>query len=277
HDHGAVLEMDYLAKPLDGAGLAQALERLGLKGGELSPGRPAVLVVDDDPRVLEMHARMLESQVSGRIVKASGGRAALEALRSTELDLVLLDLMMPDVDGFEVLRVMRSSETTRSVPVIVLTAQILTAHDMRRLQDGVAAVLGKGLFSVDEVLAQVEAAISHSKRLGSQASRTVREAMAYIHENYPQPLSRGDLAKHVAVAERYLTRCFRQELGITPVDYLNRYRVKRACALLEAGAPSITEVALAVGFSDASYFNRVFRQELGVSPGAYQRGARPHQ
>ncbi len=166
---------------------------------------------------------------------------------------------------------MREQELTRNVPVIVLSAQILTPHDMLRLQEGVAAVLGKGLFSKDEVIAQVETALSHSKRLGSQASRSVRQAMAYIHEHYQEPISRAQLAEHVALTERYLTYCFRQELGITPMAYLTRYRVKRARFLLEQGNHTITQVALAVGFSESSYFNRVFRQEVGISPGAYQR------
>ena len=82
------------------------------------------------------------------------------------------------------------------------------------------------------------------------------------------------LASHVAITERYLTHCFRQELGITPMVYLNRYRVKQAKFLLEQGKRSITDVALDVGFSDSSYFNRVFRQEVGIAPGAYQHGER---
>ena len=156
-------------------------------------------------------------------------------MRHEDLALVLLDLMMPEMDGFEVLQVMREQESTRSIPVIVLSAQILTSHDMQRLQEGVAAVLGKGLFSVDEVLRQVETALNHSKRLGSQASRSVRQAMAYIHEHYTEPVSRHMLAEHVSLTERYLTYCFRQELGITPTTYLNRYRVKRAMAAAAPG------------------------------------------
>jgi AraC-like DNA-binding protein len=66
-------------------------------------------------------------------------------------------------------------------------------------------------------------------------------------------------------------------MGIPPTTYLNRYRVKCAKTLLEQGKMSITEVALAVGFSDASYFNRVFRQEVGLAPGAYQRGERTNR
>lgn len=265
---GSMLELDYLAKPIASAELFQALDRLGLKCGN---GR-TILVVDDDPNVLDMHVRMLESQVSCRILKAHNGRQALQIMQQESPSLVLLDLMMPEVDGFEVLRVMREQEGTRNVPVIVLSAQILTSHDMSRLQEGVAAVLGKGLFSLEEVLGQVEAALGHSKRLGSQASRTVRQAMAYIHEHYDEPISRAELAGHVAITERYLTHCFRQEMGITPMIYLNRYRVKRAKTLLEQGKLSITEVAMAVGFSDGSYFNRVFRKEVGIAPGAYKRG-----
>ncbi len=269
---GAVLEMDYITKPIGSAELSQALERFGMKQkGE----RRTILVVDDDPDVLDMHVRMLENQVSCRLLKARHGKQALEMMQQESPDLVLLDLMMPEMDGFEVLRVMRAQESTRNVPVIVLSAQILTAHDMLRLQEGVAAVLGKGLFSVDEVLMQVETALNHSKRLGSQASQTVRQAMAYIHEHYAEPVSRVELARHVAMTERYLTHCFHQEMGITPMAYLNRYRVKCAKLLLEQGKLNITEVALEVGFSDGSYFNRVFRQEVGVAPGAYQRGKRP--
>lgn len=269
---GSMLEVDYLTKPIASSELLQALERLGVT---CTNGRRTILVVDDNPHVLDMHVRMLESQVSCRILKAHNGRQALDMMRQEQPALVLLDLMMPEVDGFEVLRVMRQQEETRNVPVIVLSAQILTAHDMLRLQEGVAAVLGKGLFSVEEVLAQVEAALSHSKHLGNQATRTVRQAMAYIHEHYAEAISRADLAGHVAMTERYLTYCFRQEMGITPITYLNRYRVKRAKCLLEERRLSITEVAMAVGFSDCSYFNRVFRQEVGVAPGAYQRGERP--
>ena len=271
---GSMLEMDYLAKPIGSVQLSDALERLGLK---CEPGRTTILVVDDDPKVLEMHVRMLENQVSCSILKAQNGKQALEIMQLHCPDLVLLDLMMPEMDGFEMLRLMREQDSIRNVPVIVISAQILTAHDMLRLQEGVAAVLSKGLFSLDEVLGQVEAALSHSKRLGSQASHTVRQAMAYIHEHYGESVSRADLAHHVAITERYLTHCFHEEMGITPMAYINRYRVKRAKALLEQGKLNITEVAQSVGFSDSSYFNRVFRQEVGVAPGAYQRGDHPEK
>jgi signal transduction histidine kinase/DNA-binding LacI/PurR family transcriptional regulator/CheY-like chemotaxis protein len=267
-EQGSMLEIDYLSKPINSQELTQTLNRLGLKTTDTLQ---TILVVDDDPKVLNMHVRMLENKFNCHILTANGGKNALAMIQNENISLVLLDLMMPEVDGFEVLRKMREQEATRNIPVIVLTAQILTSYDMQRLQEGVTAVLNKGLFTVDEVLTHVEETLNHSKRLGSQTSHIVRQVMAYIHENYAESITRADLAKHVCVTERYLTHCFHQEMGITPMAYLNRYRMKRAKMLLEQGKLNITEIALAVGFADSSYFNRVFRQEAGMTPGEYQR------
>ena len=141
-------------------------------------------------------------------------------------------------------------------------------------EQGVAAVLGKGLFSAPEVMAQVETVLERNKRLGYEAQRIVRQAMAYMNEHYMDSISRSELAQHLAISETYLTRCFRQEMGIAPMTYLNRCRIKQARALLETGAASVSEVAFLVGFSDASYFARVFRKEVGVAPSACLDGNR---
>jgi signal transduction histidine kinase/DNA-binding LacI/PurR family transcriptional regulator/AraC-like DNA-binding protein len=273
-DHGVALELDFLAKPVAAAELARALARQGFEAGRCDGGR-TILVVDDDPGILELHARLLEELAPKcRILKSHNGQEALELMARHRPDLVLLDLMMPVLDGFGVLEAMRQSELTRDVPVIVLTAQVLAGQDMARLQQGVAAVLNKGLFTGAEVLAQVTDALGRSKRLGGEAQRVVRQAMAYIHEHYTESFSREALAAAVGLNERYLTACFHQETGITPIAYLTRYRIQQARGLLERGELNITAVALTIGFGDPSYFARVFREEVGVTPRAYQRGER---
>jgi AraC-like DNA-binding protein/response regulator of citrate/malate metabolism len=273
-DQGSVLELDYLIKPAKSTELARALERQGLRS-KRRVRQATILIVDDETCILDLHARIVKTHLPAcRIARAHNGREALEMMELDPPDLVLLDLMMPEVDGFAVLETMRHRERLRSVPVIVLTAQILTAPDMARLQQGVAAVLGKGLFSAAEVLAQVEAALARSKRLGSEAQRVARQVMAYIHAHYPEPITREMLAQQVGLSERHLNRCFHEETGMSTMVYLNRYRVRQAKALLEKDGQNVTDVALAVGFSSSSYFGRVFRQEVGLSPGAYQRGER---
>lgn len=273
-DTGSLLEVDYLTKPVGTTDLIRALERRGITRGECQDDRK-ILIVDDEPGVLDLHARLVQSHVPEcTVLTAPNGRAALEIMDRERPDLVLLDLMMPEIDGFHVLERMRDRTLTRDVPVIVLTAQFLTGEDMARLQHGVAVVLEKGLFRATEVLAQVEATLARSKPFGGEAQRVVRQAMAYIHEHYAEALSRQDLARQIGVSERHLNRCFHQELGLPPMTYLNRYRVQCARELLERGDQSVTEVALTVGFSDSNYFGRVFRQEVGISPGLYQRGQR---
>jgi signal transduction histidine kinase/DNA-binding LacI/PurR family transcriptional regulator/AraC-like DNA-binding protein len=271
---GSVFEVQHLTKPVGVTELASALSRHGLLTDETQANQ-AVLIVDDEPAILDMHARIVQAHWPGcQIIKARNGREALEALRRGKPNLMLLDLMMPELDGFGVLEAMRTGEATRDIPVIVLTGQILTEKDMERLNQGVATVLEKGLFSVDETLAHIEAALVRKRKLGSDAQRLVRRAMAYLHEHYTEPLSREALARHVGMSDDYLTYCFRQELAMTPIAYLNRYRVHQAKSLLAASDKNVTETALAVGFSDSGYFSRIFRREMGVSPDAYRRIAK---
>jgi signal transduction histidine kinase/DNA-binding LacI/PurR family transcriptional regulator/AraC-like DNA-binding protein len=266
---GSLLELDYLTKPMNMAELARALERQGLKAADDQESK-AILIVDDDPGVLEMHARIVAAwSPECRVLKARNGREAMDMIRSERPDLVLLDLMMPELDGFGVLEMLQSDTIGRDIPVIVLTGQVLTHEDMARLNRGVASVLKKGQFSVEETLAHVQGALARNKRLGSGTQHLVRKAMAYVHEHYAEPISLKDVARSVGISKEYLARCFHQETGVTLVTYLNRYRIGQARARLEAGEENLTEIALEVGFSSQPYFSRVFRQSVGMSPSEY--------
>ncbi len=268
--NGVVLDFDYQIKPLR----AQQLARWLTPTRQLESS-PTLLIVDDDPAILDVHSRLVQQQLPHcRVLLAGNGREALAVVKETRPDLILLDLMMPELDGFGVLEALRAGETTRTIPVIVLTAQALTEDDMTRLNQTVVTVLEKGVFSADETLAHVAAALTRADRASSAAPRLVRKAMAYLHEHYAEAVSRDQVARYVHVSENYLTNCFHQELGLSPMTYLARYRVKQARALLETSDLNITEVALAVGFSDGAYFSRVFQREVGVSPAAYRRSWR---
>jgi signal transduction histidine kinase/AraC-like DNA-binding protein len=268
---GSVLEFDYLTKPIELTDLTRALDQHWLIP-EAGQGANAILVVDDDPETLEMHTRIVQAySPAHQVLAARNGLEALDILQREKVDLLLLDLVMPELDGFDVLEAMREKEATRQVPVIVLTGQVLTEREMARLSRGVQTVLSKGLFTTEETLAHVETALERNRRLSSAAQRLVRQAMAYIHTHYAEPISRTALAHHVALSEDYLTSSFRAELGVTPIAYVNRYRVNQAKRLLIETEKSITEISLDVGFSDSGYFSRVFRREVGVSPEAFRQ------
>ncbi len=234
-----------------------------------------ILIVDDDPGSLDLHARLVRQlQPASRVLQAHSGREALVTMRQMRPDLLVLDLVMPGMDGFGVLDVMRAERALRDVPVVVLTAQALANTDMERLNRGVVAVLNKGMFSAQEVMRHIKSALEQSRKMGNATLRLVHAAIAFIHAHYAEPLTRQHIAGHVGVAEGYLTTCFHHQVGIPPMTYLMRYRVRVARALLEAGEQSVTEVALAAGFSDSAHFSRVFLREVGVSPSAYRQGKR---
>ena len=133
-----MLELDYLTKPIELAELdARARPTLAHRR-DAAPHTRTLLVVDDDPNTLEMHARIVQAHSpANRVLKARNGREALEILQREPVDLVLLDLMMPEMDGFEVLEAMRERDAARNIPVIVVTGQTLTEADMARLNRGV--------------------------------------------------------------------------------------------------------------------------------------------
>jgi len=267
------LELEYLTKPLAITELASKLQKYGLFTND-EIGK-TVLIVDDDPNILAMHTRMLQKYgVTHRILNANDGREAITILQKQKVNLVLLDLMMPDMDGFAVIEAMQQNVKTRNIPVVVLTAQILSEVDMARLNRGVASILSKGIFTQEETLKQVKIVLSRTHQLGAQTQRLVREAMAFIHTHYAEPITRDDIAKHIAVSQDYLSHCFQKELNLSPITYLNRYRINQAKILLEETVQSITEIAEKVGFSSDVYFIRVFRREVGMTPRTFRQSRR---
>jgi CheY-like chemotaxis protein len=125
------------------------------RGSRSSPRREMpVLVVDDDPVLRDLLRRMLERE-GYVVVDAENGRVALERVRERVPGAILLDLMMPEMDGFDFLEELRGDEAGRHVPVVVITARDLTAEDHRRLNGSVERILQKGAYGREELLAEV--------------------------------------------------------------------------------------------------------------------------
>jgi signal transduction histidine kinase/CheY-like chemotaxis protein len=265
NDRGEFLELNYNHKPLRHDQLADELTRYC----QPKNGQHTVLVVDDDPDILDLHSRMV-NQIGCQAITAQNGVEALQEIERNRPDLILLDLMMPEMDGFAVLDALRKDEAMRKIPVIVLTGRQLSEADLEHCNRGVSSILSKGLLNTAETLDLIEAALARQHTLGRATQLHVRRAMAYIHACYTEPLRREDIAHHVGLDADYLTDCFRQELSITPVTYLRRYRIRRACELLETTDYSITQVAYEVGFTESAHFTRTFRRVVGMTPRAYR-------
>jgi AraC-like DNA-binding protein/DNA-binding response OmpR family regulator/nitrogen-specific signal transduction histidine kinase len=257
-----------ITKPVSGASLLEAINALCLPRS-VGP----ILIVDDDLQARELYQGMVEKGLTGYPVRvANDGSVALEIMAEETPCLVILDLMMPEMDGFEVLDWMRRNQETRRVPVLILSGRMLTLDDIKRIErHALVTYQSKDILSEDETTATLHRMIAGTDLLPPQTSALVKRTVIYLQENYANPLSRREIAESIGVSENHLSRVFRRELGISPWDYLNRYRIRQAKELLTSTEDSITSVALQVGFNDPAYFSRVFRQQVGQSPTAFRK------
>jgi AraC-like DNA-binding protein len=268
-DKGSLLPVDCLQKPVAARRLEHILKQYGFLDQRVSK---TILIADDEPGVLDVLAEIIQGAGRAwRVLKARDGQEALSLIRQENPELVILDLLMPELDGFGVLKVMQKDKLLHKIPVIVLTGQSLSDDDMLRLNRGVTAILSKDVYRAEETLAFIVEALDHFPKLGTARQRLARRAAAYIHEHFSERITRDEIADNLGVNKDYLTRCFHAEMGITPTSYLRRFRLNQAKILLGGSDKNITEVALAVGYSDSNYFSRAFREETGMSPSTYRQ------
>jgi CheY-like chemotaxis protein len=140
---------DYLTKPVDRDRLVAVLQKYRHDGA----ARP-LLVVEDDAPTREMIGRMLAKE-GWAVIGAENGRVALERVAEAPPDLILLDLMMPEMDGFQFVTELRKREAWRSIPIIVVTAKDLTADDRLRLNGYVETCIEKGAYTREALLREV--------------------------------------------------------------------------------------------------------------------------
>jgi signal transduction histidine kinase/DNA-binding LacI/PurR family transcriptional regulator/AraC-like DNA-binding protein len=236
-----------------------------------APAGGSILVVDDDPQARELYFRIVSERLPGfPVVLAEDGRVALEWLEHETPSLVILDLAMPNVDGFTVLEQIRSNRRTHTVPVFVLTGRLLNYEDIQRLDYNQVVLHFKQVMSEKETGASVERVFSGAETMPRPTSHLVKQALVYLQQNYTHTLSRAEVAAAVGVSEDYLSRIFNKEMGLSPWDYLNRYRVLQAKVLLRESKENITWIAAQVGFEDPAYFTRVFQKIVGCSPRQYR-------
>ena len=147
-----------MQKPISRQDLYESLVDLGLFPG--SPERTlTALIVDDDPKAVELIAVRMRGLVS-TVLRAYGGLEAIEAARRELPDLIVLDLMMPEVSGFDVVEALKLDPGTARIPILVVTAKAITADDRDRLNGYVTAIMEKADFDRDRFKAEVRRAMS---------------------------------------------------------------------------------------------------------------------
>ncbi|TMF90067.1 MAG: response regulator [Chloroflexi bacterium] len=149
-------QADFLTKPIDRQQLLQMMVKFDLladgKRGKKTPS--SILIVDDDPQNIRLVKAMLKP-FNMEVMVADGGKAGLELALKKKPDLIILDLMMPDVDGFEVVSKLREDPAGSQIPILIYTAKNITSEDRERLQGNIQTIIQKGDFGKDRFLEMI--------------------------------------------------------------------------------------------------------------------------
>jgi DNA-binding response OmpR family regulator len=241
-----------------------------------------VLVVEDHAEMRQLICEELGGEY--HVLEAEDGQQGIELAFAEMPDLVVSDVMMPGIDGFELCRTLKSDQRTSHVPVILLTALSETESRHQGLHDGADAYLAKP-FDGQELRLRVRNLIEQRRRLAQryqnmfpgalpdsmkvqpQSDRFVQHVQRIIDEHLEDPEFRiNELCREVGLSRSQLHRKLKAVTGRTTSDFVRTHRLHRAAQLLESGYGNVTEVAYAVGFHSLSYFSRSFRDLFGVQP-----------
>ncbi|GAB5521786.1 MAG: hypothetical protein RhofKO_40370 [Rhodothermales bacterium] len=244
-----------------------------------------VLIVEDNP---DMRA-YIRTHLAGlfTLVEAENGRQGLERAQALVPDLVLSDLMMPEMDGFALCDALKTDERTSHIPVVLLTAKADAESKLTGFRTGADAYLAKP-FDAEELRLRVHKLIEQRRALRKKYSQAVlvlevkdaelpdqeRVFLQTLQSTIEAELGNTDftvdtLAEAVHMSRRQLLRKVRALTDESPTALIRRIRLERAAHMLRQSSGSIKEIMYATGFKSDSYFAKAFRQQYDVSPTAY--------
>ena len=246
--------------------------------------RKTILLVEDDNDVRDFLASELESCFNLRV--ATDGQMGLAMAKEEDFDLVVSDVMMPGMNGFELTKRLKNKFETCHIPVILLTALSTDDKVLEGTESGADAYITKP-FSPQLLVARIFQLLDQRERLKQKFSKegqTVRSAMCASDQDqmfvrrldaviYPrlgeQDLSVDKVAGLLRMGRTLFYRKVRGVTGYTPNDYIRVLRMKKAAELLAKGDNNVSEVAYAVGFDNPYYFSKCFKAQYGMPPSQY--------
>lgn len=247
-----------------------------------------VLIVEDDDEVRPF--LQCELQQNFHVLLATNGKEALEILQKEEISLVLTDVMMPEMNGFELCRAVKTDLSTSHISVILLTALSDERQRMYGISGGADGYIQKP-FQVNFVKLRIIRILEEHRRLAEELvqklqSRNLlmttpekvenmddlflRKFLRQIEEIYPDSdFNIEKLSDILGLSRGHLHRKIKDLTGTTPVDFLRNYRLRKAAALLKQGKATISEIAYQTGFSSSAYFAKCFKTVYHLTPTEY--------
>ena len=243
-----------------------------------------ILIVEDNPEMRHYMRENLDKIY--RVMEAENGKLGLKAALRLSPDLIISDVMMPEMDGFEMCAKLKTDARTSHIPVILLTARASSESKIEGLETGADDYLTKP-FNARELEVRVKNLIEQRRRLQERFQRELlvepsevtvtsmdeqflQKVMAIVEAHMDDAgLDTNKLAHGAGVSRRHLNRKLRALTGQSVREFIRSLRMKRAAQLLQQQFGSVTEIAYEVGFQSIAHFAKVFRKQFGVSPSEF--------
>ena len=250
--------------------------------------RQTVLIVEDNTEMRAFLKAVLHQKYD--IIEAENGKIGLEMAGSHVPDLIITDVMMPEMNGLEMAKAIKDDINISHIPLILLTAKTDMENKLEAMQYGVDDYLTKPFSSaylearVDNLLrlrkqlqelyrsSLTSGVISPSKpNVVSQDDVFIQRIMTFIEDNIENTeLTIDEIAMHIGFSRSAFFKKLKSLTGLAPVEFLKEVRIQRAAQLIETGEYNFSEITYMVGISDPRYFSRCFKQKFGMSPREYK-------
>lgn len=285
---------DFLVKdsPILKADLAKERDGQEEKTTDAVPSAPSaplnrrtILLIEDDNDVREFLLSELESCFDLKV--ASDGKAGIAMAKELDVDLIVSDVMMPGMNGFELTKRLKNSFETSHIPIILLTALSTDENVLEGTESGADAYITKP-FSPQLLMARILQLLNQREILRQKFGKEPQEIRSAMLSNEQdslfvkrldsivysrlgeQDLSVDKVAGLLHLGRTIFYKKVRGTTGYTPNEYIRVIRLRKAAELLKEGEKNVSEVAYAVGFDNPYYFSKCFKEQFGMPPSQYR-------
>lgn len=263
---------------------------------EISPSKPAVTpIVENEFRLLIVEDTVDLSDILAehyckkfKVSRAQNGIEALKIVKEEEPDIIISDIMMPEMNGIDFCRILKQDEATSHIAVILLTAKTLHEDRLEGLKAGAEAYITKP-FDLAELDLHVRNFLEIRKKLKEKViagesidfeklnfqekdKEFIGKVSEVIHRNIENEAFNTELlAQQLGMSKTLVYLKLKKLLNMSGTDYIQLLRLKKAIELMADGNNNISEIAYEVGFSDPNYFSKVFKKTYKITPTEYRR------
>ena len=281
------------------------LAALAESGQEAVDKEKETILIVEDNRELRFFLRTIFAQYFN-VIEAENGRIGLEKSKTYQPDILVSDVMMPEMDGIEMVRALREEMTTSHIPIVLLTAKSTIESKIEGMKLGAddyitkpfsAAYLKARIFNLLEQRKKLQALYCASliptsserqtteqpKQISAPAlSPNDQKFMDKVLETIDRNLDNGDLmvediASEVNMSRSVFFKKLKTLTGLSPIEFLKEIRMKRAAQLIETEEYNMAQIAYMVGFNDSHYFSKCFKQQYGITPTEYKEKSKSNR